>query len=189
MVVGKALLLQKILQDNESALVHELLSQLVVFQQEHEAVSHGSHADKRALRFLAVKNVVQEKLRLFGDKLEVAGLNQKCEGVGGCVAHLVLVFFPGFSVLDKEALEDTNSVQMVAFYCSFLHRYELSDPRAFILENSVYQQQCELQHFCVRLSFFYDFEENAQKLLKILFFVEEFPLVIIRKVEEALELQ
>jgi hypothetical protein len=140
MVVGKALLLQKILQDNESALVHELLGQFVVLQEEHKAVSHGSYADKWALGFLAIKNVVQEKLRLFGNNLEVTGLYQKCEGVGGSVTHLVLGFFARFSVLDKEGLEDANSVQMVSFYRGFLHRYELSDPRAFILENAVDQK-------------------------------------------------
>ena len=123
MVIRKALLLQKILQDNESTLVYELLSQLVVFQQEHEAISHGSHANKRGFHFLAIKNVVQKKLRFFTDKLKVTSLNQKCEGVRGCVAHLVLVFFAWLSVLDKEALKDPNSVQMVAFYCSLLHCY------------------------------------------------------------------
>lgn len=140
MVVRKALLLQKILQDNESTLVHELLSQFVVLQEEHQAVSHGSHADKWALGFLAIKNVIQEKLRLFGNNLEVTGLDQKCEGVGGSVTHLVCGFFARFSVLDKEGLEDANSVQMVAFYRGFLHRHELSDPRAFILENAIDQK-------------------------------------------------
>ena len=78
MVIRKALLLQKILQDNESTLVYELLSQLVVFQQEHEAISHGSYANKRVFHFLAIKNVVQEKLCLFADKLKVTSLDQKC---------------------------------------------------------------------------------------------------------------
>jgi len=53
MIVGQTMLLQKILQDYESALFHELLCKFVVLQEEHQAVSHGSRTDKRNLGLLA----------------------------------------------------------------------------------------------------------------------------------------
>jgi len=53
-IVGQTLLLQKILQDHESALFHKLLCKFVVLQEEHQTVSHGSCTDKWSLGILAV---------------------------------------------------------------------------------------------------------------------------------------
>jgi len=105
--------------------------------------------------------------------------------VGGSIAQLII--FARFVVLEKYCLENAYGVQMVAFYGRLLHGYQLSDSSAFILENAIDQKQAVLQHICIFLSFLDDLKKNAQNLLKIITFVEELSLIIVRVVQEALE--